>query len=253
MANLNLTDLVLNGMTAYGPAVLGSALLLGGLGVPIPGTLLVLASGALARQGIIDWSVALFMGLLGVILGDNISYATGHFARGWAQRRFGDSQSEIWRRAQDRFEQGGGVAIYSTRFLLTPLAIPTNLIAGGSGYDHRRFLTYDIAGEATWLLLYGGLGYTFGSQWQLINQFINDFSSWLAGLAIVGVGIYFLICRQRRSKSSALDYDGHGRFGEGAAAYATQNGAAAYIQNATISLVNWFVNGAQRYEPLSAS
>jgi membrane protein DedA with SNARE-associated domain/UDP-2,3-diacylglucosamine pyrophosphatase LpxH len=192
MADLNLTDLLLNGMTAYGPAVLGSALLLGGVGVPVPGTLLVLAAGALARQGVIEWSVALLVGLLGVVLGDNISYALGYFAKAWVLRRSRQSGSAAWRRAQDKFERGGALAIYSTRFLLTPLAIPTNLVAGGSGYDFRRFLTFDVAGEVTWLLLYGGLGYAFASQWQLINQFLNEFSGWLVGGIGAGVGVYLL-------------------------------------------------------------
>jgi membrane protein DedA with SNARE-associated domain/UDP-2,3-diacylglucosamine pyrophosphatase LpxH len=192
MADLNLTDLLLNAMTAYGPAVLGSALLLGGVGVPVPGTLLVLAAGALARQGVIEWSVALLVGLLGVVLGDNISYAIGHFAKAWVHRRLRRSGSAAWRRAQDKFERSGALAIYSTRFLLTPLAIPTNLAAGGSGYDFRRFLTFDVAGEVTWLLLYGGLGYAFASQWQLVSQFISEFSGWLVGGIGVGAGVYLL-------------------------------------------------------------
>ena len=58
----------------------------------------------------------------------------------------------------------GGIAIYLTRWLFTPLALPTNLIAGSSGYPFWKFLLFDIAGEITWILLYGGLGYAFGSQ-----------------------------------------------------------------------------------------
>lgn len=220
MADLNLTDLLLNAMTAYGPAVLGSALLLGGVGAPVPGTLLVLAAGALARQGVIEWSVALLVGLLGVVLGDNISYAIGYFAKAWVQRRLRQSGSAAWRRAQDKFERGGALAIYSTRFLLTPLAIPTNLVAGGSGYDFRRFLTFDVAGEVTWLLLYGGLGYVFASQWQLINRYTNNFSGWLVGMVVLGIGIYFLIWRQRRNKLSAQDDHVSAKSGQGPAARA---------------------------------
>jgi membrane-associated protein len=82
--------------------------------------------------------------------------------------------------------------------LLTPLALPTNLIAGGSGYRYWRFLTYDVAGEFTWILLYGGLGYLFGSQWELISQFISDFSGLLVGLVALGAGLYFLLRRWHR-------------------------------------------------------
>jgi membrane protein DedA with SNARE-associated domain/UDP-2,3-diacylglucosamine pyrophosphatase LpxH len=197
MGDLDLTDLLLNSMTTYGPAVLGSALLLGGAGLPVPATLLVLAAGALARQGLIDWSLALVVGLLGVVLGDSLGYALGRFGQAWAQRRLSLSRSATWRRAQDRFEQGGALAIYSTRFLVTPLALPTNLIAGGSGYAYRRFLSYDVAGEMTWLLLYGGLGYAFASQWQTINRLVADLSGWLVGAAVAGIGIYFLASRAR--------------------------------------------------------
>jgi membrane-associated protein len=201
MADLNLTDLLLGAMTTYGPGVLGSALLLGGVGVPIPGTVLVLAAGALARQGVIDWSLALAMGLAGVVLGDNISYVMGRLGKAWIQPRGRRSASAAWRKAQARFEQGGALAIYSTRFLLTPLAIPTNLVAGSSGYGFRRFLTYDVAGELTWLMLYGGLGYAFASQWQVINQFADDFSGWLAGGLLVGGVVYLLIKAAARTWS----------------------------------------------------
>jgi membrane-associated protein len=192
---LSLTDFFLTGMITYGPPVLGLALLLGALGVPVPGTLFVLAAGAFVRQGVIDWTLALSLGLLGAVLGDSTSYTMGRFAKGWVQRRFG--QSAAWQTAQGTFERRGGLAVYLTRFLLTPLAIPTNLIAGGSGYTFWRYLIYDLTGEFTWIVLYGGLGYTFGSQWELISQFISDFSGLLVGVVALGAGIYFLVRRWR--------------------------------------------------------
>jgi membrane protein DedA with SNARE-associated domain len=204
MTELDLTGVFMAGMTTYGPPALGLALLLGALGMPVPGTLLVLAAGAFARQGLIDWGTASFLGLLGAVFGDNASYAMGHFARGWVQRHFGQSSATAWQTAQDSFERRGAQAVYLTRFLLTPLAIPTNLIAGSSGYNFRRFLTYDVAGELTWIGLYGGLGYTFGSQWESISQFVSDYSGWLGGLVAVGAGVYFLVRRQCQNNRSHI-------------------------------------------------
>ncbi len=201
MTDLNLIELFLTGMLTYGPLALGLALLLGALGIPVPGTLFVLAAGAFVRQGVLDLFTASGLGLLGAVLGDSASYAIGYFAKGWVERRFG--QSAAWQKARDTFERRGGLAIYLTRFLLTPLALPTNLIAGGSGYSFWRFLAYDVAGEFTWIVLYGSLGYAFGSQWELINQFISDFSGLLVGLAALGAGIYFLARRRRRDGLSS--------------------------------------------------
>jgi membrane protein DedA with SNARE-associated domain len=199
MSDFSLTDLFLTGMLTYGPPAFGLALLLGALGIPLPGTLFVLAAGAFGRQGIIDLAVASGFGLVGAVLGDSAGYIVGHFAKSWVERRFG--QSTVWQSAQQSFECRGGLAIYLTRFLLTPLAVPTNLIAGGSGYSFWRFLGYDVAGEFTWLVLYGGLGYIFGSQWEAINQFISDFSGLLAGLVLFGVGLYLLVRRRRQNEA----------------------------------------------------
>lgn len=192
--DLNLTDFFLTGMITYGPPALGLALLLGAMGVPLPGTLFVIAAGAFVRQGVLDWSLASGLGLLGAVLGDSTSFTMGRFAKRWVQHRFG--RSSTWQNAQDTFDRRGGVTVYLTRFLLTPLAIPTNLIAGGSGYAYWRFLTYDVAGEFTWIVLYGGLGYLFGSQWELISQFISDFSGLLVGVVALSAGMYLLVRRR---------------------------------------------------------
>ena len=197
MNDLSVTDLFLYGVITYGPLVLSLALLLGALGTPLPGTLLVLAAGAFVRQGVIDWRPALILGLSGAVLGDSLSYTMGRFAKASLQQRFG--QSAAWLKAQSHFKKRGSLAIYLTRFLLTPLAIPTNLVAGGSGYVFWRFLTYDMLGELTWITLFGGLGYAFGSQWELISRLASDFSGFLVGAIALGVGITFLVRRQGRT------------------------------------------------------
>ena len=198
MSDLGLTEIFLTGMLTYGPPAFGLALLLGALGFPLPGTLFVLAAGAFGRQGIIDLAAASSLGLVGAVLGDSTGYIVGRFAKGWVERHFGHSTA--WQGAQQTFERRGGLAIYLTRFLLTPLAVPTNLIAGGSGYSFWRFLGYDVAGEFTWLVLYGGLGYIFGSQWEAINQFISDFSGLLVGFVLFGTGLYLLVRRRGQNR-----------------------------------------------------
>ena len=88
-----LSDLLLDGMTTYGTVVLGITLLLGALGTPVPTSLIVMAAGAFARQGVINGQVAFVAGLCGAITGDSISYGLGRFAQGWVQRRLGRSST----------------------------------------------------------------------------------------------------------------------------------------------------------------
>ncbi|MEM7115764.1 MAG: DedA family protein [Chloroflexota bacterium] len=193
-----LTDLFLTWIVTYGASIFALALFLGALGIPVPGTLFVLAAGAFVRQGVLDMGGALLFGLVGVVIGDAISYGVGYFARGWLTRRFGSSAT--WQRAETSFQERGGIAVYLSRWLITPIAIPIDWIAGSSGYRFSRFLLYDAAGELTWLLLYGGLGYWFGSQWELISELASDMSGLLVGVVVLGLGVYLL--RRKRPLSN---------------------------------------------------
>jgi membrane-associated protein len=73
--------------------------------------------------------------------------------------------------------------------MVTAIAIPVNLIAGGSGYKLSRFLLYDSTGEVVWIVVYSGLGYLFGAQWELVSTFISNFGWLILGLLIFGFGI----------------------------------------------------------------
>lgn len=202
-----ISEFVLTGMLAYGAYALALALLLGALGLPLPGTLLVLATGAFVRQGYMDLPSALGLGLVGVVLGDSLGYAVGRLAGKWVHRRYGNNAA--WQSAVARFDRQGWVAIYLTRFLLTPLAVPVNLIAGAGRYGYWQFLLFDLLGELTWLLLYGSLGYAVGSQWEAVSAFAGDFTGLLVGLVALGVGIWLAV-RYWRGRPAPAPLDAHG-------------------------------------------
>lgn len=183
-----MSDFLLTLIINYGAPGFAILLFLGALGVPVGASVLVIAAGAFSQQGILSWYLAAILGLVGAIFGDALGFGIGFYARDWVDHRFG--RSGAWRSAKKSFESRAGLAIYLTRFLITALAIPTNLIAGGSGIRFRRFMVYDSFGELTWIVLYGGLGYVFGSQWELVSEFISNFGGLILGLVILGVGIW---------------------------------------------------------------
>jgi membrane protein DedA with SNARE-associated domain len=190
-----MSDYLLTLVINYGAPAFGVLLFLGALGVPVGASVLVIAAGAFSQQGILNWSQAVFVGLIGAILGDAVSFGIGYHARYWVDRRFG--RSVAWRSAKQSFEARAGLAIYLTRFLITALAVPTNLIAGGSGIQFRRFIIYDSLGELTWIILYGGLGYLFGSQWEVLSEFISNFGGLILGLVLLGFGVWLARRRLR--------------------------------------------------------
>jgi membrane protein DedA with SNARE-associated domain len=183
-----ISSFLLTQVINYGAPLFGLTLFLGAMGVPLPASLMVIAVGSFSQQGYFSmWPMAL-VGLLGAILGDALSFSMGNYGKNWVQKKI--SQSAAWNNAQTTFQRSAGPAIFLTRFLITALAVPTNLIAGGSGYKFQRFMLYDLAGETVWILLYGGLGYAFGSQWEAVSDFINSFGTLILGIVILGVGVW---------------------------------------------------------------
>lgn len=193
------SEYALTWIIAYGPAFLGMMLFLGAIGIPLPGTIFVIAAGAFMRQGVMDMTWTPVAALAGAVLGDVTSYGMGRWLRTVLQRRFGNSSK--WKRAESTLKRRGGVAIFLTRWLLTPLAVPTNLLAGSGDYPFKRFIAFDVAGEITWLLIFGTLGYGFGSQWEAIGALSRDFTGLLLGIATLLAGIYFLL-RKRHSSNA---------------------------------------------------
>ncbi|MBI5352848.1 MAG: DedA family protein [Chloroflexi bacterium] len=186
----------------FGAPLVGLILFLGALGLPIGASVVLIAAGAFSQQGILNWQSTALIGFVGAILGDTLSFGMGYYAKDWAQNRFG--KSAAWRNARESFMKSAGPAVFFTRWLVTAIAIPTNLIAGGSGYKFSRFMLYDISGEIVWILLYGGLGYLFGSQWELVSDFLSNFGGLILGLVIFGYGIRRALKWQRQVKTNKI-------------------------------------------------
>ena len=182
-----MSEFLLTQIINYGAPLIGLILLLGALGLPIGASVVVIAAGAFSQQGFLNWKNAILIGLAGAIIGDSLSYGMGYFAKGWTQKRFGNSPT--WTNASQSFQKRAGLVVFFSRWLMTTIAIPINLIAGGTGYKFSHFLFFDVLGEIAWILLYGGLGYWFGSEWELVYEFVSNFGWLIVGLIIFGFGI----------------------------------------------------------------
>jgi membrane-associated protein len=183
-----MSDYLLTQVINYGAPIIGGILFLGALGIPIPATLTVVAAGAFVRQGILSWQLSALVGLISAVTGDSLSYAMGFYARRPILKRF--SGTSGWTQAESSFQRWGGISVFFSRFLITAIAIPVNLIAGTGDYPYKRFIAFDLAGEIIWIIGYGWLGYIFGSEWELISQFLSDFSGFMLGILLLAGAIW---------------------------------------------------------------
>ena len=191
-----MSDFLLTQIINYGAPILGAIVFVSALGAPFPCTLIVIAVGAFCREGFLAWHTTGLIALTCVVLGDSLGYAMGSYAREPVLRRFGNSDK--WIKADGFFQRWGGMSIFLTRFLITGIAVPVNIISGTSNISFRRFLLYDLSGEAIWIFGYGGLGYLFGSQWEVVSDFLNNMSGLLLGLLVLGAGVWLGISQLRK-------------------------------------------------------
>lgn len=198
--NSPLADWALSNLAVYGGPMLLFISYIGSLGIPFPITPVIIAAGAFTRTGWIDWWLAVLACLAGAALADNSEYLLGRLAQPWLKRRFGEKL--VWTQAQSTFNRQGAWAILLTRFWLTPLAPAINVIAG-SRYPFVRFLCFDLLGQLLWVLLYGGLGYLFASQWESVSQALSGFSGVSMALVVIAYGVYFFVARRRKAHPAA--------------------------------------------------
>jgi membrane protein DedA with SNARE-associated domain len=193
-----MSDYLLTQVINYGAPLLGIIVFIGGLGVPLPCTLLVIAAGAFARQGYLPWHTAAFVSIISVIIGDSLSYSLGYYASSYVLKRF--SRTSQWQEAERSFQKWGPLSIFFSRFLITAIALPVNLISGTTRYPFRKFLFFDALGEVIWIFGYGGLGYLFGSQWEVVNEFVCNFGGLVLGVIVFFAGIRQAINWQNKKR-----------------------------------------------------
>ncbi len=186
---MSLSDYLLSTLGVYGLPVLFVSLVVGAVGLPLPGSLMLLAAGSFVEQGDMNlWSV-LTLSAVGAIAGDNIGYAIGC----WGGRRLTKRVSrfiggeERLRKAESWLKRYEGAGIFLTRWLITPLGPFINIASGVTNYSWPRFLLYDVLGEALWVVLYVLLGRFFSDRVQEMSDLLGDFVWAIVGFIFVAL------------------------------------------------------------------
>lgn len=181
-----MTDALFALVPVWGAWALAAATFLSCLAVPIPSSLLMLAGGAFAASGDLTlWSVV-FAAWVGAVVGDQAGFALGHFGRRiWQNRPVPSAGMQAMiTRAQAYLQRRGGLAVFLSRWLVSPLGPYINLLAGAGGLSWYRFSLGSLSGEAVWVALYVLLGWLFSTQIETIADLASNAVGLLATLAI---------------------------------------------------------------------
>ncbi len=89
-----MSDFLLTQVINFGTPLIGDHFA-GRARFPVGASVVVIAAGAFSQQGVLNWYEAIIIGLAGAVLGDMLSYGMGHYAKGWVEKRFGNSPAWI--------------------------------------------------------------------------------------------------------------------------------------------------------------
>lgn len=170
---------------AYGNVVLGVAVGLESVGLPVPGeTLLIAAAVIAATTHQLSIVLVIVSAALGAILGQTVGYSIGWGIGFRLLRRYGRYVGLTDRRmafGRALFRRHGVKVVLASRFivLLRTLAAP---LAGANRMPWRRFMVANITASSVWSGLYGCGAYLLGHEAKNV-----------AGPAAIGIGVAVVV------------------------------------------------------------
>lgn len=195
-----LVTLLLSFVLHYGYAAIMLVVFGGELGIPLPVSTVLLAGGSFTVDGTLNIFLLIPLVACTAILGDVMGY--------WFGRKFGNYIVSTYlhnvgltkkRMAMvERFLANWGIwCVFLSRWLVTPLGIPVNVVAGTAKFPFGKFLFWIVIGECIWATLYIYLGYLFGSNWLTLVTYLTN-APWIFVLLGIGVGSLLLALRLRK-------------------------------------------------------
>ncbi|WP_295048203.1 VTT domain-containing protein [uncultured Paracoccus sp.] len=153
-----MTDALAALLPHWGPLVLAVSAFLSCLMVPVPTSALLLMAGALSGTGHL-WLPELAAGaVIGATAGDLTAFAMARRLEPWLNRP-GSRRAVLFGKARDLIARRGVLAVFLSRWLVTPLGPATNYVAGATGMARGRFAAASLAGECLWAASHLTLGH----------------------------------------------------------------------------------------------
>lgn len=141
--------------------------------LPLPSVPLLLACGALAKDGRLSAHWIVLTGLAACLVADNAWFILGRTRGGRVLRlicRVSLEPDSCVRQTETLYQKYGSRSLLISKFVpgLNAVAAP---LAAISGLSFGRFVLFDGLGAAIWIVFYTGLGYIFSNQLDRIGDY----------------------------------------------------------------------------------
>ena len=180
-------------LTGFIVGVIACSEALAFIGLVVPGTVLMLAAGALVGVGLVDfWSIFAWA-VGGAVLGDGISYWIGHHYREKLSNINILRRHPQWLiRGNEFFQRHGGKSVLFARFV-GPVRPVIPVVAGMLGMSPLRFYLNNVLSALAWAPAHLLAGMVVGASLVIAGQVATRLVIVLAALVISGWIIVWLV------------------------------------------------------------
>lgn len=189
----SLIGILLSWLLLYKYLLLFGIFFLSALALPLPGNTLLLASGAFASQGYMNFWLAFSATLLANVLGDVAGYLlTVHYGERVIDKM---RLKRSYLRAMENFvARHPRSTIVISRFggTLDPVV---NVLSGLGDVSFRTFIAFDVIGNFCSLLIVITAGYYLGDNWQSFSGIFSTIG-WFLFTLLAAFGVLVIFRRQ---------------------------------------------------------
>ena len=193
-------ELLLGLFIQYGYWFVFAGILLDNAGLPIPGELVLIAFGALARTGHVDLGIGLLVAIAAAMSGDSAAYWMGRLG---GERLLGTycrvtlGSGKCVTRATAFYRLHGSAAVVLGRFVIGVRAFLFPL-AGSARMPYSRFLLFDGIGAMIWVGAFILTGYGVGERVEAVYGEYRTGALIVAGAFGAALAVYLVMKLYRR-------------------------------------------------------
>jgi membrane protein DedA with SNARE-associated domain len=201
-----MNEQVLAALARYGEPALFVIVAVAACGIPLPVTLLLIVTGSLVAQGVMDFRTVVAVASAGSVVGDQTGYLIGKWGGKALHARLVRllGSPERLQRLDEEARHWGDASVFFSRWLVTPLGPWINLGSGLTGYSWLRFTIWGAIGETFGCALFIWLGLIFSDRVQAIGALLGDLT-W-ALVAILAAALLGWWIFRSRDKPAASTY-----------------------------------------------
>jgi membrane protein DedA with SNARE-associated domain len=187
--------MTLDSLARHGSSLLFAAVLAEQLGLPLPAAPVLLAAGALARDGRMGAAPSLALALTASLIGHLAWYFAGRLRGARVLRilcQISLEPDSCVRRTQQVFADRGALTLILAPWLpgIGGIAPP---LAGMSRMGLARFIAVDGLGSLLWAAAYIAAGYLFANQIDGLLRIGARLGGWFALAAVVALAVYVAV------------------------------------------------------------